>query len=57
MFTRELIEKRDVILPVWSGVTREQVFNYSPTLADRFAVNWADGQDAVVRRLRHAIGA
>ena len=56
MFTRELIEKQDVILPVWSGVTREQVFSYSPTLADRFAVNWADGQDEVVRRLRQAIG-
>ena len=56
VFTRELIEKKDVILPVWSGVTREQVFNYSPVLADRLAANWSDGQDAVVRKLRQAIG-
>jgi hypothetical protein len=56
VFTRELIERKDVILPVWSGVTREEVFNYSPTLADRLAVNWASGQEEVARQLRKAIG-
>ena len=56
VFTRELIERTDVLLPVWCGVTQQEVFAYSPSLANRFAANWANGSDDVVRRLRRAIG-
>jgi hypothetical protein len=55
IFTRELVERANVILPVWNGVTRQEVYEYSPVLADRLAVNWNLGPDEVIRRLRRAI--
>lgn len=56
IFTRELVEGRDVILPVWHEVTRAQVYAYSPVLANRLAVSWEFGADEVVRQLKRAIG-
>jgi hypothetical protein len=55
VFTREIIEKRDVLLPVWVGVTKEQVFDYSPSLVDRVGAQWHRGEDVVVRDLYKAI--
>jgi hypothetical protein len=55
IFTRELLEQKDLILPVWHDVDKREVFNYSPTLADRVAVKWSEGEDEVVRRLHRAI--
>lgn len=40
IFTRELIKKEKVILPIWSGVTKEEIYEYSPSLADTFALLW-----------------
>ncbi|MDT3708290.1 MAG: toll/interleukin-1 receptor domain-containing protein [Thiobacillus sp.] len=57
VFTREILERRDVILPVWHGVTAQEVYEYSPTLANRFAINWAEGKDQVVAKLHGAIVA
>lgn len=54
--TRELVERADVILPVWHDVTRDQVFEFSPVLADRVAVNWNVGAQEAVRHLKRAIG-
>jgi hypothetical protein len=55
IFTRELIEGTDFVLPIWHRVTKKQVFDYSPTLADRVGVNWELGEKEVVRRLYRAI--
>lgn len=57
IFTRELIEKQRVILPVWHGVTKEDVYRYSPILADRVAVPWSSGAEEVARKLFQAISA
>jgi hypothetical protein len=58
IFTKELFEKSDVILPVWRGVTPADVYAYSPALANRFALDWDKlGVDKVVTRLRRAIGS
>lgn len=51
IFTRELLESRNLVLPVWAGVTSQEVYNYSPTLKDRVATNWGKGLDDVVREL------
>lgn len=56
IFTRELVDRTDVILPVWHDVTCDQVFEFSPVLADRVAVNWNLGPQEAVRRLKRAIG-
>lgn len=55
IFTRELIEKEDFLLPVWFGVTKEQVYEYCPSLADRVAADWDLGEEEVVRRLYRGI--
>lgn len=39
VFTRELIEQKNVILPVWANVTPKDIYEYSPALANRFALN------------------
>ena len=57
VFTRELIEKQNVVLPVWHNVTPKEIYEYSPSLADRVALNWSEGVEEVARKLKHAIEA
>ena len=47
IFTRELIERNSVILPVWHEVSPQDVYQYSPSLADRLAVKWELGVEEV----------
>jgi len=53
LISREIEEGR-VILPIWYGITRQQVVNFSPTLADRVALNTEGltGQDVAIQVLR-----
>jgi hypothetical protein len=55
VFTREILERQDVILPIWHHVTAKDVYEYSPSLADRVALNWKEGEDAVVDKIHRAI--
>jgi len=55
IFTREIFETKKLVLPVWIDVSKEQLFQYSPTLVDRVGVNWDKGIDDVVRKLYHSI--
>jgi TIR domain len=55
IFTREVVEKKRVILPVWSGISAVDVYKYSPILADRVAVEWSLGAEEVARRLFNSI--
>ncbi len=57
IFTREIVEERGVILPVWHGVSPRDVYQYSPVLADKVGVDWELGQDEVARKLVLAIEA
>jgi TIR domain len=57
IFTRELVERKKVILPVWHDVTADDVYKYSPILADRVAAQWSDGVDETARKLFVAIEA
>jgi hypothetical protein len=55
VFTRELVEKQKLILPVWHNVGRDDVFNYSMILADRVAAQWSLGVEEVARRLLRSL--
>ena len=55
IFTRELVEKQKVILPIWGGVSVADVYQFSPILADRVAVQWSAGVEEVARKLMLAI--
>jgi len=57
VFTRELIKDQNVILPVWHGVSPKDIYEYSPSLADRVALQWNAGVEEVARKLKHAIEA
>ena len=54
IFTRELLEKENLVLPIWSGVKAKEVFEYSPALADRVGVDWSLGLEVVTKRLLKA---
>ncbi len=55
-FTRELLEERKLILPVWYKVSKNDIFKYSTSLPDRVGLNWEKlGADEVIRKLYHEI--
>lgn len=39
VFSKEHIFLEDCILPIWSGVTAKEVYEYSPSMANRVALN------------------
>jgi TIR domain len=45
IFTRELIKKEKIVLPIWFGVTKDEVYEYSPSLADTFALTWPSSEN------------
>ena len=55
MFTRELIENQNIVLPVWHRVSPKEVYQYSPSLADKVALHWSEGVEKVARKLKHAM--
>jgi hypothetical protein len=55
VFTRELVEKEKVILPVWLNVGVQDVFDYSPSLADKLGISAQLGIPEVARRLAVAL--
>lgn len=55
IFTKELIEQTDVILPVWCSVNERDIYDYSPSLLNKVGINISLGADEVVRRLHKAI--
>ena len=57
IFICEIVDRAEVVLPIWHDVTREQVYEYSPALADPVGVRWTLGSDEVVRRLHSAINS
>jgi hypothetical protein len=55
IFTREIVEKQRVILPVWDRISVKDVYEFSPILADRVAVQWSLGAEEVARQLLRSI--
>ena len=55
VFTREIIQKQKLFLPVWHDVTPAEVYEYSPSLADRMAVNWKDGKEKVATKIKQKV--
>lgn len=55
VFTREILEKQNVILPVWLNVEVTDVYNYSPRLADKVGLPASLGVRYVARQLAIAV--
>lgn len=51
IITREIFEKKNVILPIWHNVTPEDVYDYSPELLNRFALQSSLGPALLAEKL------
>jgi hypothetical protein len=52
---REMVEKRNLILPIWHRINVEDVAKFSPPLADKKAGTSSEGINSLVRRLTKKI--
>jgi hypothetical protein len=51
-----LLEKKNLILPVWHQVTEQEVYEYSPSLADKVALKWsAEDKQDIAEKLQQAV--
>lgn len=50
-FTREIVDDKKLILPIWLNVSARDVYEYSMVLAGRVGLNWSLGVDEVAKRL------
>jgi TIR domain-containing protein len=55
IFTREILERTNVILPVWHDVGAKEIYNYSPRLADKVGLPSSLGVEELARRLSGAV--
>lgn len=55
LFARERVGQKR-ILPIWHGITREDLLEYSPGLADRLAKVSSDSYEDIVRSLCEILG-
>jgi hypothetical protein len=51
IFTREILQEKKLVLPVWYDVTKQEVYEYSPSLLNVKGVDWSLGEDEVCRQL------
>ncbi len=45
IFTREMIFEERIVLPIWYNVKKEEVYKYSPSLADTVSLQWPNPND------------
>lgn len=55
VFSKQIIEQHNVVLPIWHRVTKQQVYDYSPILIDTKGVRWSLGREEVARQLYVAV--
>jgi hypothetical protein len=54
VFTREILEQDNVILPIWHNVGVKEVYEYSPRMADKVGLPSSLGVQELARRLASA---
>ena len=55
IFTRELIFNQKIILPIWHNVTKQEVYEFSPSLADTVALIWPNENELTEENYNKAI--
>ena len=56
IFTREVLEQKQLVLPVWHLVTKDIVYDYSPSLLNVKGLDWGKlGEDEVCNQLASAL--
>ena len=54
-YTREIVKRETVLLPIWVDVSLDQIYEFSPLLCDRKAIDWDLGPSTVCEQLYLAI--
>lgn len=57
IFTREIHEKKNIILPVWHNVSKDDVYEYCPSLANKVALSTSIGIKDLAVKLSDTIKA
>ncbi|MBK9748635.1 MAG: toll/interleukin-1 receptor domain-containing protein [Chloroflexi bacterium] len=55
VFTKEVLERGNVIIPVWCDVSTRDIYEYSPNLANITAINWNLGVTKVASRIANIV--
>lgn len=55
IYTREIHEGKNVMLPVWHNVGKKEVYDYSPLLADKVALSSSLGVKELAKKLAKAV--
>jgi len=55
LVSREIDDGEKVILPIWHGMSKEEVLEYSPTLADKFGMPTSRGLNVVVQEVLRVV--
>jgi hypothetical protein len=55
LYAKAMAGTRKIILPVWHNITKQEVYDYSPTLADLVGLRTSDGIDKIAGSLKEEI--
>lgn len=56
IFTREILEEKNLVLPIWAGVSKQEVYEYSPSLLNVIGLDWEKlGEQEVTRKIYNAL--
>lgn len=56
LLSKEIVTKENLLLPIWLDVSYEEVFDYSPFIADRFAISSEKNSiDEIVKQLENKV--
>ena len=56
IFTRQILEKQKLLLPIWYKVSEHDVYSYSPSLSNVKGTDWeSHDEEEVCRQLYSAI--
>ncbi len=55
IFTREMIFNERIVLPIWYEVTKEEVYDYSPSLADTVALIWPNKENVTEEEYKKSV--
>lgn len=56
IFTKELIEKKDSIIPIWINITKEELYEFCPSLINIWGLNWNIGIENIVNEILKKVG-
>lgn len=58
IFTREILEDSRLVLPIWCGITKQDVYDYSPSLLNVKGIDWNSlGEEEVCRQIYLAVSS